>query len=94
MWITLEEMGHPQPLTPIHCNNATAVGIANETVKKHQSRPMKMRYFYSCDQVKRQNFAVTLASATSHHTISTYAQSTYTQKILRNSYQEHLNPVM
>ena len=51
-------MGHPQPPTPIHCNNATAVGIANETVKKHRSRPMGIRYFYSCDQVKRRNFDV------------------------------------
>ena len=56
--LTLEEMGHPQPPTPIHCDNSTAVGIANETVKKHRSRPMEMRYFYSCDQVKRKNFAV------------------------------------
>ena len=41
--LTLEEMGHPQPPTPIHCKNATAVGIANKTVKKHRSRPMEMR---------------------------------------------------
>ena len=56
--LTLAEMGHPQPLTPFHCDNATAVGIANKTVKKHRSRPMEMRYFYSCDQVKRGNFDV------------------------------------
>jgi hypothetical protein len=31
--LTLEEMGHPQPPTPVHCNNSTAVGIANNTVK-------------------------------------------------------------
>ena len=56
--LNLAEMGHPQPPTPIHCDNATAVGIANETVKKHRSRPMEMRYFYSCNQVKRGNFDV------------------------------------
>ena len=56
--LTLVEMGHLQPPTLIHCDNATAVGIANETVKKHCSRPMEMRYFYSCDQVKRRNFDV------------------------------------
>ena len=56
--LTLAEMGHPQPPTPIHCDNATAVGIANETVKKHRSRSMEMGYFYSCDQVKRRNFDV------------------------------------
>ena len=34
------------------------VGVANETVKKHLSRPMEMRYFYSCEQVRRGNFSV------------------------------------
>ena len=56
--LTLAEMGHPQPPTPIHCDNATAVGIMNETVKKHRSLPMEMWYFYSCDQIKRGNFVV------------------------------------
>jgi hypothetical protein len=32
--LTLEEMGHPQPPTPIHCDNSTAVGIANNTIKR------------------------------------------------------------
>ncbi len=32
--LTLEEMGHPQPPTLVHCNNSTAVGIANNSVKK------------------------------------------------------------
>ena len=49
--------GASTPPTPIHYNNTTAVGIANETVKKHQSRPMEMRYCYSCDQVKQRLFA-------------------------------------
>jgi hypothetical protein len=26
-------MGYPQPPTPVHCDNSTAVGIANNTVK-------------------------------------------------------------
>jgi hypothetical protein len=37
-WLTLKELGPPQPKTLIHCNNATAVGIANNTVKWQQSR--------------------------------------------------------
>ena len=56
--LTLAEMVHPQPPTPIHCDNATSVGIANETVKKHRSRPMEMKFFYSCDQVKMGSFNV------------------------------------
>jgi len=33
--LALEEMGHPQGPTPITCNNATAVGIANNTIKRN-----------------------------------------------------------
>jgi hypothetical protein len=29
----LEAMGHKQPKAPVHCDNATSVGIANNTVK-------------------------------------------------------------
>jgi hypothetical protein len=56
--LTLQELGRPQPATPIHCDNATAVGIANGTVKKQRSRSMEMRYFYICDQVKNGEFDV------------------------------------
>ena len=31
--LILAEMGHTQPLTPIYCDNKTALGIANDTVK-------------------------------------------------------------
>ena len=34
LWLILQELGHPQPSIPVNCNNKTAVGIANETVKK------------------------------------------------------------
>jgi hypothetical protein len=30
---TLGDLGHPQPKTPVHCNNATAVRISNNTIK-------------------------------------------------------------
>ena len=52
------ELGHPQPPTPMHCDNKTAAGIANDTVKKHRSRSMEMRFFWVTDQVKRGNFDV------------------------------------
>ena len=31
--LTLKELGHPQPPTPMHCDNAAAAGIANGSVK-------------------------------------------------------------
>ena len=35
--LTIEESGHPQPPTPMHCDNATAASIANNTVKQQRS---------------------------------------------------------
>jgi hypothetical protein len=43
--LTLEEMGHPQPPIPIHCDNSTAVGIANNTLKWQHSCSMEMSFF-------------------------------------------------
>ena len=56
--LTLEELGHPQPPTPIHCDNNTAVGIANGTVKKQRSRSFEMRYFWICDQVTNKHVLI------------------------------------
>eukprot|EP00804_Cyclotella_cryptica_P005729 CCRYP_000072-RI/>CCRYP_000072-RI protein AED:0.42 eAED:0.42 QI:0/-1/0/1/-1/0/1/0/186 len=46
MRLTLHELGHPQPPTPIHCDNSTTIGIVNNTVKRQKSRSMEMRYFW------------------------------------------------
>ena len=48
---TFTDLGHPQPKTPVHCDNATTVGIANNTVKRQQSRAMEMRFFWIRDKV-------------------------------------------
>ena len=50
--LALEELGHPQPPTPINCDNETAVGICNSMVKRQRLRSMEMRYFWVGDQVK------------------------------------------
>ncbi len=54
----LEEMGHPQPPTPTHCNNSTAVGVANITVKQQRSCSMEMRFFWVADAVAQGNFDI------------------------------------
>jgi hypothetical protein len=56
--LILEELGHPQPATPVHCDNATAAGIANDSIKKQRSRAMEMRFFWVTDQVQRNLFDV------------------------------------
>ena len=55
-WQTLANLGHPQPKTPVHCDYATAVGIANNTVKCQRSRSMEMRYFWVGDKETQEIF--------------------------------------
>ena len=52
MQLTLTELGHPQPPTPIHVDNTTttAVDICNNTIKRKRSQAMGMRYFWLLDQ--------------------------------------------
>jgi hypothetical protein len=47
--LTPEELGQLQPKTLIHCDNAAAVGFANNTVQWQRSRSMEMQYFWVCD---------------------------------------------
>jgi hypothetical protein len=51
-------MGHPQPWTPVNCNNSTAVGIANNTVKRQCSRSTEMRFFWVADAVETGKFDI------------------------------------
>jgi hypothetical protein len=55
---TLTDMCHPQPKTPVHCDNATAVGIANNTVKRQRSRLMEMRFFGVGDKVAQEMYTL------------------------------------
>eukprot|EP00804_Cyclotella_cryptica_P015695 CCRYP_018924-RA/>CCRYP_018924-RA protein AED:0.15 eAED:0.15 QI:0/-1/0/1/-1/1/1/0/1314 len=61
MRLTLHELGHPQPPTPIHIDNSTTVGIVTNTIKRQKSRSMEMRYFWLLDQAVQKQFAF------SHH---------------------------
>ncbi len=47
--LVLEELGHPQPPTPIQIDNTTTVGIVNNTIKQQHSQAMEMRYFWLLD---------------------------------------------
>jgi hypothetical protein len=56
--IALEELGHPQPATPIQTDNNTAAGIANDTVKQKKSKAMDMRFYWLRDRVRQNQFHV------------------------------------
>jgi hypothetical protein len=56
--MTLEELSHSQPKTLVHCNNAMAIGIANNTAKRQRSCSMEMRYFFVCDKIAQDAYEV------------------------------------
>ena len=56
--ITLTELGHAQPTTPITTDNACAAGIANATVKQKRSKAIDMRFYWIRDRVKQGQFCV------------------------------------
>jgi hypothetical protein len=56
--LTLEDLGHPQTKIPIHCNNATAIRIANNTIKRQRLRAMEMRYLWFGDKVSQDIYSL------------------------------------
>jgi hypothetical protein len=56
--VTLTELGHTQPPTPLSTNNSTAFSILNETIKQKRSKAMEMRYHWLADRVRQKQFDV------------------------------------
>ena len=56
--IALEEMGHPQPATPMATDNYTASGIATDTVKQKRSKAIDMRFYWIRDRVRQGQFKI------------------------------------
>ncbi len=50
--------GSPQPKPPVHCNNATAVGITNNTIKRHFSQSMEMRFFWIGNKIAQEMYTL------------------------------------
>jgi hypothetical protein len=95
-WLTLEELEHPQLQIPVHCNNATAVGIANNTVKCQCSCLMEIDYFWIVTRLHKISITsdgtwdkkillIIKASTTLGPTIKLYAPGTY-MRIFRPQY--------
>ena len=42
----LEEMGYPQPPTPIHINNTTALRFVKHTIQPKRTKAMDMRFHW------------------------------------------------
>jgi hypothetical protein len=56
--VTLAELGHIQPPTPLCTDNSTAFGILNETIKQKRSTSMDMRYHWLTERVRHKKIDV------------------------------------
>jgi hypothetical protein len=56
--VTLTELGHTQPPTPLRTDNSTASGILNENIKQKTSKAMDIRYHWLTDRVRQKQFDV------------------------------------
>jgi hypothetical protein len=56
--VTLTELGHTQPPTPLQTDNSTAFGILNKKIKQKRSKAMDMRYDWLTDRVCQKQFDV------------------------------------
>jgi histone deacetylase 1/2 len=55
---TLKDLGHPQGATPILVDNKCAQGLANDTVKRRQSKAIDMRFHWIRDRVRQGQFEI------------------------------------
>ena len=54
----LEELGHPQPPTPVQTDNSTAAGLVHDVLKQKRSKAMDMRFFWVRDRSKQGHFNI------------------------------------
>jgi hypothetical protein len=55
---TLNEMGHPQPPTPVQVDNSTAEGFANNTIKQKRSKAIDMHFCWIQDPTRQGQFVI------------------------------------
>lgn len=89
--IALEELGHPQPKTPIKTDNSTAEGFANKSMRQKRSKAWDMRYHWLRDRNAQNQFYIfwdkgsnNLADYFTKHYSPTYHRSTRPYYILKN----------
>jgi hypothetical protein len=56
--VTLLELGHKQPATPLLTDNSTAYGTLNEIIKQKRSKSIDMKYYWLQDRVRQKQFGV------------------------------------
>ena len=102
----LEDMGHIQPKTPIHCDNATAVGVSRITLSNDSVRvrwkcvssgsvTSVLRIYTHFTGIRdRKTLRTTRASTILEHIIVKYAHGTYMNLILRENCRGPFDPAL
>jgi hypothetical protein len=52
----LQEMGHPQPPTPIQTDNSTALGVVTSKIQPRQTKAMDMQFYWLRDRDTHKQF--------------------------------------
>jgi hypothetical protein len=55
---TLTDMGYPQPPTTILCDNTSAIGLANDTIKQKRSKAIDTRFHWIRDRIRQNQFGI------------------------------------
>jgi hypothetical protein len=93
--LALKEMGHKQPKTPLHYDNAMAVGIANDYIKRQRLHSMEMHFLglgiklhkiciTSAGTSDKRIWQITRANITWGPTMSMSDHGIYTWRILQD----------
>ena len=56
--VTLTEMSHPQPPTPIKVDNETAIGFLKSIMKQNRRKDIDMRFYWVRDRVNQNQFTI------------------------------------
>ncbi len=83
----LEELGHPQPPTPIQTDNQVAFGIVNSSIRQRRTKAMDMRFHWVQDRCSQGHFVVYWAPGRSNGAdYFTKHHPAYHHRIMRSKY--------
>lgn len=87
--IALEELGHPQPATPIQLDNSMAASFANKDIKQRRSRAIDMRFYWIQDRVEQGQYHIYWAPANLN--LADYFTKHHAAQHHRNMRKHYLN---
>jgi hypothetical protein len=63
----LADMGHPQPPTPIFCDNEVAIGLATDSINLKMSKSIDMRWHWVRDRIRQGHFRAVFVPGIRNH---------------------------